>query len=119
LSNPGRLSADPGNASGGSSCCRSSLFSQAHYLVIDTNVALSQIDLLEAKEGGLTNVILAQTVMEEVRHRSAPIYKRLRDICADVDRRFYIFYNEHHHETYVERLAGETANDRNDRAIRK
>jgi exosome complex exonuclease DIS3/RRP44 len=57
-------------------------------------------------------------VLEEVRHRSSPIYKRLRDIIANPQRSFYVFVNEHRKETYVEREPGETANDRNDRAIR-
>jgi exosome complex exonuclease DIS3/RRP44 len=63
-------------------------------------------------------VIILQTVLEEVRHRSSPVYKRLRDIIADPGRHFYLFINEHHRDTYVERLPGESANDRNDRAIR-
>ena len=52
-----------------------------HYLVLDANVVLDQIDVLEeAPDGGdgLDNVIVLQTVLEEVRHRSSPIYKRLK-----------------------------------------
>ena len=98
----------------------SSLFSEPHYIVLDTNIILNQIDILEvsAKEGGFQNVIVLQTVLEEVRHRSSPIYKRLRDIIGDPNRNFYVFINEHHKDTYIERNRGETANDRNDRAIR-
>ena len=58
------------------------------------------------------------SVLEEVRHRSSPIYKRLRDIIANQQRSFFVFVNEHRQETYVEREPGESANDRNDRAIR-
>ena len=57
-------------------------------------------------------------MLEEVRHRSSPIYKRLRDIIANQQRSFFVFVNEHRQETYVEREPGESANDRNDRAIR-
>ena len=91
-----------------------------HYIVLDTNIILNQIDVLEVgiKDGGLGNVIVLQTVLEEVRHRSSPIYKRLKDIIADPSRRFYVFINEHHKDTYIERDPGESANDRNDRAIR-
>ena len=40
-------------------------------------------------------------------------------IYGDVARRnWFVFVNEHHAETYVERRPGESANDRNDRAIR-
>ena len=67
---------------------------------------------------GLDNVVILQTVLQEVRHRSSPIYKRLKDIIADNARKFFVFVNEHRKETYIERKAGETANDRNDRAIR-
>lgn len=55
-----------------------STFKKPHYLLLDTNVVLDQIDLLEASEPGLTNVIITQTVLEESRHRSSPVYKRLK-----------------------------------------
>ena len=89
---------------------RAALVAAPHYLVIDTNVVLDQIDLLEAE--GLEHVIILTTVLEEVRHRSSPIYKRLRDLVANTRRDFYVFVNEHRRETWVERRAGESANDR-------
>lgn len=46
------------------------------------------------------------------------MYKRLKDIIADPGRCWYVFVNEHRKETWIERQAGETSNDRNDRAIR-
>jgi len=88
----------------------------AHYLVLDTNVVLEHIDMLESE--GINNVIILHTVLDEVRHRSSPIYKRLKDIIANPARHFYVFVNEHRKETYIEREPGESANDRNDRAIR-
>ena len=108
--NPGRLAGQPNS--------RSSLFKKPHYLVLDTNVVLNQIDLLESPEG-LRNVVLPQTVLEESRHRSTPVYKRVRDVAADARRRFRVFFNEHHRDTYVARRRGESANDRNDRAVRR
>ena len=59
-----------------------------------------------------------QTVLEELRHKSLPVYNRLRQLTSDPDRRFYVFCNEHHRDTFVERELNETPNDRNDRAIR-
>ncbi|XP_071186969.1 exosome complex exonuclease RRP44 [Salvelinus alpinus] len=97
-------------------CIESNLCSFPHYLLPDTNVVLSQIDILE--DPLIKNVIILQTVLQEVRHRSAPIYKRLKDILHDKEKHFYTFTNEHHRETYIEREQGESANDRNDRAIR-
>ncbi|XP_061767680.1 exosome complex exonuclease RRP44 isoform X1 [Nerophis ophidion] len=94
----------------------SSLCSFPHYLLPDTNVVLHQIDVLE--DPVIRNVIILQTVLQEVRHRSAPIYKRLKDLINEKERYFYTFTNEHHRETFIEREPGESANDRNDRAIR-
>uniref|UniRef100_A0A6I8R570 Exosome complex exonuclease RRP44 n=2 Tax=Xenopus tropicalis TaxID=8364 RepID=A0A6I8R570_XENTR len=94
----------------------SSLCTTAHYLLPDTNVLLHQIDILE--DPILKNVILLQTVLQEVRSRSAPVYKRIKDLLHNPDKCFYAFTNEHHRETYLEQEQGENANDRNDRAIR-
>ncbi|XP_061082599.1 exosome complex exonuclease RRP44 [Conger conger] len=97
-------------------CIESNLCSFPHYLIPDTNVVLHQIDILE--DPLIRNVIILQTVLQEVRHRSAPIYKRIKDIIHDAEKHFYTFTNEHHRETFIERLQAESANDRNDRAIR-
>uniref|UniRef100_A0A672GXR6 Exosome complex exonuclease RRP44 n=1 Tax=Salarias fasciatus TaxID=181472 RepID=A0A672GXR6_SALFA len=97
-------------------CIESNLCSYPHYLIPDTNVVLHQIDVLE--DPVIRNVIILQTVLQEVRHRSAPIYKRVKDMIHEKEKHFYTFTNEHHRETFIEREPGETANDRNDRAIR-
>ncbi|XP_065222316.1 exosome complex exonuclease RRP44 [Planococcus citri] len=94
----------------------SKAYRNPHYLVVDTNVVLHQIDVLEADV--LHNIIILQTVLEEVKHRSSTIYKRLKDLISNTNRKFYVFVNEHHKDTYIEREPGESANDRNDRAIR-
>ncbi|XP_028584207.2 exosome complex exonuclease RRP44 [Podarcis muralis] len=94
----------------------SSLCPEPHYLLLDTNVLLHQIDILE--DPVIRNVIIPQTVLQEVRRRSAPVYKRIRDVLANTEKHFYSFTNEHHKETYIEQEQGENANDRNDRAIR-
>ncbi|NWX39904.1 RRP44 exonuclease, partial [Steatornis caripensis] len=87
-----------------------------HYLLPDTNLLLHQIDILE--DPVIKNVIVLQTVLQEVRNRSAPVYKRIRDLIQNPEKHFYSFTNEHHRETYVEQERGESSNDRNDRAIR-
>ncbi|KAL7049702.1 hypothetical protein ACKWTF_003826 [Chironomus riparius] len=96
---------------------RSALIKEPHYLLLDTNVILDQIDIFE--EDVLSNVIVVQTVIDEVKHRSTGVYKRLRDILSNPARSFYTFVNEHHRDTYIEREPKESSNDRNDRAIRK
>ncbi|XP_018423932.1 PREDICTED: exosome complex exonuclease RRP44 [Nanorana parkeri] len=95
---------------------QSSLCENSHYILPDTNVLLHQVDILE--DPVIQNVILLQTVLQEVRSRSAPVYKRIRDLTSNPEKYFYTFTNEHHRETYIEQEKGENANDRNDRAIR-
>lgn len=40
-------------------------------------------------------IILLQTVMEEVRHRSLPLYNRLNALTKMDDKKMWIFYNEY------------------------
>jgi exosome complex exonuclease DIS3/RRP44 len=94
-----------------------SVFKAGHYLVADTNIFLYCMDIIEHKSA-FYDVIVLQTVLEELRNRSLPLYNRLRALTASQDKRFYVFHNEFRKETYVKRLPGETINDRNDRAVR-
>lgn len=71
-----------------------SSFSFPHYLVLDTNVVLDQIDVFE--EDALTNIIILHTVLNEVKHKSSAVFKKLRNIISDQTRRVYTFVNEHH-----------------------
>lgn len=58
------------------------------------------------------------TVLQEVKNRSLPVYNRLISLVKSPEKRFYVFFNEFRQETHADRFAGETINDRNDRAIR-
>lgn len=93
-------------------------FPNGLYLVPDTNAFLTGMDLFET-ETGFRDVIVLQTVLEEVKNRSLPLYHRLIALTKNEGKRFYVFFNEFRQETYVPRDAGETINDRNDRAVRK
>ena len=73
---------------------RSTLFNFPHYLVLDTNVILQQIDALE--EDAIRNVIVLSTVLNEVKHRSTTVYKRFHEIVQYKPRGFFVFVNEHH-----------------------
>ena len=114
------LVVDPGG--GGASSVLSPLVAAPYggqYLVIDTNIALHQIDLLELKHvDPLCNVILLQTVLAEVKHRDIGIFNRLQAILRDESRHFFLFANEHHAKTFSVRGRSETSNDYNDRLIR-
>lgn len=94
-----------------------SLIDGNHYLILDSNIILNQIDLLEESTFG--NVIILHTVLKEVKHRSLPIYKRLMNIIEIPNRHFYVFTNDHHKDTYLTQEDFEVVNDYNDRSIRK
>ena len=83
----------------------------------------------------------------QVKHRNVSVYNRLKTMIQTVGRRFHVFSNEHHTDTYIkvcplshttrstslraaawhgggsrpsraQAMEGESPNDRNDRAIR-
>ncbi|GAB2254227.1 hypothetical protein Droror1_Dr00022036 [Drosera rotundifolia] len=85
-------------------------------LVVDTNVVLHQIDLLE--NPAIDNVVVLSVVMEEVKNKNLSVYNRVRALCSNPSRHFFVFSNEHHKDTYIKAMVGESPNDRNDRAIR-
>jgi exosome complex exonuclease DIS3/RRP44 len=91
---------------------------QGHYLVPDTNAFLSAMDLFES-EDAFKDVIVLQTVLEEVKNRSLPLYNRLIALTKNEGKRFYVFFNDFRYDTYLQREAGESINDRNDRVVRK
>ncbi|KAJ6519275.1 hypothetical protein C8R45DRAFT_16821, partial [Mycena sanguinolenta] len=93
-------------------------FPEGHFVLPDTNVFLSQMDLMESALFK-PPIILLQTVMEEVRHRSIPLYNRLKALVRMDDKRVWVFYNEYRSETAIIREDNESPNDRNDRGIRK
>ena len=70
-----------------------SLFPSGHLILPDTNVVLGQMDLLESSLLDAP-IILLQTVMEEVRHRSLPLYSRLKALIKADDKKVFVFYNE-------------------------
>lgn len=93
-------------------------FPTGHYLVPDTNALLNGMDLFEQKSA-FYDVVILQTVLEELRNRSLPLYNRLISLTKSEEKHFYVFFNDFRLETYVTREKGETINDRNDRAVRR
>lgn len=81
-----------------------------HWLVIDTNIVLHQIDVLESLPADIP-IILPSTTLAETRHRSLPLYNRLQSLLADEDRKVWIFWNEERRETATKveryRIGGE------------
>ncbi|KAG7093735.1 hypothetical protein E1B28_007386 [Marasmius oreades] len=97
---------------------RHQLYPNGHIVLPDTNVFLAQMELVESDLFS-PPIILLQTVLEEVRHRSLPLYNRLKALTKADDKRIWVFYNEYRSETAIIREENETPNDRNDRGIRK
>ena len=93
-------------------------YKNGHYLIPDTNALLNAMDLFE-QSSAFYDVIILQTVLEELRNRSLPLYNRLIGLVKSHEKRFYVFFNEFRLETYVLRETGESINDRNDRAVRQ
>ncbi|BGP42575.1 exosome catalytic subunit dis3 [Rhodotorula kratochvilovae] len=98
------------------------------WVLPDTNAILHQFDLL-ASPFFPAPLLVAQTVLDEVRHRSLPLFNKLRtlldedydlpgDSSATKMKRGWTVWNEAIEETFLERNEGESPNDRNDRAIR-
>ena len=89
-----------------------------YLIVLDTNVLLHHPDFLENK--AIHDVIVPQSVQEEVKHRNQMAYTRLRQIIDHkaANKRFYVFLNKHHLKTYSEQ-SSETPNNYNDRLIRQ
>ena len=75
------------------------------------------MDLFE-HTGAFYDVIILQTVLEEMRNLSIPLYNRLLALIRGEEKRFYLFFNEFRLETHIRRASDESVNDRNDRAIR-
>ncbi|KAJ5730006.1 Exosome complex exonuclease dis3 [Penicillium malachiteum] len=92
-------------------------FPRGHYLIPDTNALLNGMDLFE-HTGAFYDVIILQTVLEELRNQSLPLYNRLIALIKTDEKRFYLFFNEFRLETHVRREPDESINDRNDRAVR-
>ena len=105
--------------------CRILNFVHKYILIPDTNIFLHHMDAIESKV--FSNVVVLQTVLEEVRNRSLSIYQRIRAQVNRPEKRFFVFSNEHHRDCFAgnksedsasSELALESDNDRNDRAIR-
>lgn len=92
-------------------------FPHGHYLVPDTNAFLTGMDAFESPDA-FHDVIVLQTVLEEVKNRSVPLYHRLVSLTKNESKHFYVFFNDFHRATHVTRLPSESINDRNDRAVR-
>ena len=107
-------------------------FCKTNYWILpDTNIFLNNIDAIEQTQ--FSNMIILQTVQNELKRRSAPNYKRLKTLLSS-GRKSFVFVNEFAKglnistpvmilimilETFANRVKGESSNDYNDRLIRR
>ena len=73
-------------------------------IVIDTNIALHQIDVLEHDCPATSHIVITQTLLQELRHLNISIYKRLLQIVKDQNRSCLFYPNELSIDTAVNRL---------------
>ena len=52
------------------------------------------MDLLTSPLLATLPIIVLQTVLDEVRHRSLPLFNRLKQLIGDEDRLVWVFWNE-------------------------
>ena len=53
-----------------------------------------QIDLLE--NSAIDDVVVLSVVLEEVKNKNISVYNRLRALCSNSLRKFFVFSNEYH-----------------------
>lgn len=53
-----------------------------------------QIDLLE--NPAIDNVVVLSVVLDEVKNKNLSVYNRIRALCSNNARKFFVFSNEHH-----------------------
>jgi len=85
-----------------------SLCLNPHLLILDLNVFLTQMDVIEDQAFG-DNVVVLQTVRNEVRYKNLSIYSRIKNIPKH--RKFFFFINEFNMYTFKPRRRGETSED--------
>jgi len=87
-------------------------------VVVDTNIALHQIDVLEFVCPATRLVVVLQTVLQELKHLNLAVYRRVMSLLKSESKRFIFLPNELIAATSTIQERGETPNDCNDRAIR-
>lgn len=61
--------------------------------------ALLQIDLLE--NPAIDDVVMLSVVLDEVKNKNMGVYNRVRALCSNSLRRFFVFANEHHKYVFL------------------
>lgn len=68
------------------------LVQKSHYLIFDTTAIIKQMDVLLNPK--LNNIIILQTVMNDLKEKNIRTYYKFRDLMKDTERTFLNFYND-------------------------
>jgi exosome complex exonuclease DIS3/RRP44 len=63
-------------------------------LVIDTNIAMHQVDVLEYNCPATSMMVVLQTVLQELRHLNHSVYLRVMELIKDTSKSFVFYPNE-------------------------
>jgi len=58
-----------------------------------------QIDLLENQ--AFENIVVLSIVLEEVKNKNMAVYNRIRALCSNSTKKFYVFSNEYHRYAFL------------------
>ena len=90
---------------------------QQHLVVPDTNIVLSQMDVIEQLPDAA--FLILQTVLQELQHLNTSVYQRLLQMVKDENHSVVFYANEFSSETTSRRASNESVNDWKDRLIRR
>lgn len=65
-------------------------------MVLAVRLMCSQIDLLE--NPAIEDVVVLSVVLEEVKNKNLAVYNRIKALCTNAARKFFVFSNEYHRQ---------------------
>lgn len=87
-----------------------------HALIFDSTTIIRFHHLFDNPK--FTNVIIPQTIWEDVKNSNPPAYKSMNALCyEDKERSFVVFMNDLHYETHPHRVPGEDLEKRLERGL--
>ncbi|MFH4974380.1 hypothetical protein AB6A40_001089 [Gnathostoma spinigerum] len=87
-----------------------------HAVIVDATTIIRFHHVFEHEK--FTNIIIPQTVWEEVKRSNPPAYKSMNSWCYEDEKRiFVVFMNGLHYKTYTPKREGEKHEERLERAL--
>ncbi|KAM3718476.1 putative exosome complex exonuclease RRP44 [Dirofilaria immitis] len=94
----------------------SSVVPSNHAIILDSSTIIRFHHLFDNLN--FTNIIITQTVWEDVKKSNPPSYKSMYTLCYESpDRKTYVFMDDFHYETHLDRIIGENEEDRLTRSL--